>query len=537
MAETIADRRRRLARSPLVSAPASGEFAAVLSALLPGLGQWYRGQWTRGAVLLGLPVAILVVVGALAVGVDAWSGALIRNADAIVAVALGAGCLVHLSAVGDAFNGERGLPGLVGRRRREYAVLITLLVALLAGYGAVYQRAAAWAGLTTRLFTPVALGSRAATTATPPPAWTGTERLNVLLLGIDSRGPTDTDRNTDTMIILTLDPLNRTVGMLSIPRDIFIDRPGIFQEKLNAAYSFGGADLSRRLIEDLLRIDLNAYGLLDFDAFTRIIDGAGGILVDVRRPLRDETYPTAAFGVQRLDILAGPQLMRGEAALRYARTRHGSTDYDRAARQQEVVAALRARLTGGDILVRLPAIMNQVGPAIQTSFDPAQVLPVARLGAGIDRGAIRTEVLYPCGGDFSHCELREQNGPGGFYLFPDRARIADLVAQVFYDPRVRQEAALIEVRGGGERREALLAVAGRLAARAYNVSATSTEGPAAARTVVYLRNQAKRATADALAAQLGLRAAVPLPPGDASAADIIAVIGADYRGLTGDAGR
>src|SRR5207237_6042059 len=75
------------------------------------------------------------------------------------------------------------------------------------------------------------------------PEWTGTERLNVLLLGIDSRGDSSQTQNTDTMIVLSLDPVNKTAAMLSIPRDVYIDRPGVFTDKINAAYAFGGYDL------------------------------------------------------------------------------------------------------------------------------------------------------------------------------------------------------------------------------------------------------------------------------------------------------
>jgi len=518
----------------------SGSLAAVLSALLPGLGQLYRGRWLRGAALAVAPVGALAAVAALALGVDLVAGALVRSAQLVVAIAFGGGLVYHLAAIGDAFVGRRGPGGLAGRRPREYLALALVVLVLVATYGTVYRQSSAWAGLATKLFTPAGAPPRAAAgpsqaALTPPPAWSGTERLNVLVLGIDSRGPTDADLNTDTMIVLTLDPLNRTAGMLSIPRDVYIDRPGVFKEKINAAYAFGGPDLSRRLVEDLLGLTIHGYGLLDFEAFTKIVDAAGGVQVDVKRPLRDEAYPTAAFGVQRLSILAGPQLMRGETALRYARTRHGSTDYDRAARQQDVIGALRARLAGGDLLLRLPAIMDQVGPAVRTSFDPANALPVARLGSAIDRGAIRADVLYPCGGDFAHCELKEQNDPGGFYLFPVPARVADLVAQLFYDPRVKQEAALVEVRGAGVKKEVATGVSERIAARAYTVLAT-TEAPAG-RTAVLVRNQAKRHTADALAAQLGLKGATPLPAGDATGADVVAVIGTDYRGLASDLGR
>ena len=179
--------------------------------------------------------------------------------------------------------------------------------------------------------------------------------------------------------------------------------------------------------------------------------------------------------------------------------------------------------------------MDQVGSAVRTSFDPSNVLAAARLGAGLERSAIRSEVLYPCGADFPHCELREVNGPGGFFLLPDKAKIADLAAQLFYDPRLKREAAVVELRSGGARTDLVAALAARLAARAYAVGATgaATPGP----TAVYLRDPAKRLTAESLAALLGAGPVRTLGATDTTTADIVAVIGADYRGLAGDAGR
>src|SRR5207237_9372210 len=108
------------------------------------------------------------------------------------------------------------------------------------------------------------------------------------------------------MIVLSLDPVNKTAAMLSIPRDVYIDRPGVFTDKINAAYAFGGYDLTRRVVEDLLGIRLTAYALVDFDSFTKIVDTVGGVVIDVKRPVRDEADPTPDYGVERLDITAGP---------------------------------------------------------------------------------------------------------------------------------------------------------------------------------------------------------------------------------------
>jgi LCP family protein required for cell wall assembly len=329
--------------------------------------------------------------------------------------------------------------------------------------------------------------------------------------------------------------VNKTAAMLSIPRDVYIDRPGVFTDKINAAYAYGGYDLTRKVVEDLLGIRLTAYALVDFEAFTKIVDSVGGVVIDVRRPVRDESYPTPDYGVERIDITAGPQLMDGETALRFARSRHDTNDYSRAQRQQLVLSALRTRISEGDFLRGLPALIDRVGSAVQTNFDPANILPLARFGTGIDGNAIRSEVLYPCGGSYPHCELQASGGESGFYLIPDRAKIRDLAAALFYDPQVKAEGAAVEVRSAGARNGLAQSVADRLTERAFTVSGVS-DG-ATGRSAVLVRNNSKRYTANALALQLGGLPVDTLPSSETTGADIVVRVGTDFRGLATDLAR
>jgi LCP family protein required for cell wall assembly len=342
--------------------------------------------------------------------------------------------------------------------------------------------------------------------------------------------PGDT-QNTDTIIVLSLDPLNRTASMLSIPRDTLVPIPGHGSEKVNAAYALGGPELAQRTIENLLAIRLNSYALINFDAFTKIVDSLGGALVDVKRPIRDESYPTPGYGVERLNIQPGPQLMPGDRALKYARSRHDSNDFSRAKRQQDVISALRARMSSDGMLSRIPAIVGDVGTAVETNFDPANILPLAGLGGGIPSSDIRSEVLLPCGGDSPHCELSEQSGALGYYLVPDRAKIGNLVAELFYDPRVRQEGARLEIRGTGTKNGAAQEVADRLAARAFGVGRVTTG--ASGRSEILVKNGAKRYTADELSKQLS---GIPVREagGEQTDADIVVVVGSDFKGLATD---
>ncbi|TME31504.1 MAG: hypothetical protein E6I66_07410, partial [Chloroflexi bacterium] len=301
-------------------------FAAILSLLLPGLGQMYRGRWVRGALMIVLPIFTVLLAGAFVAIADPLTSFVLRNAAAVTFLVASAFFMYHLFVVADAFAGKlRDIGSLRGRHVVDYLVLGVVCIALAAFYAAAYRGSAPWAGLASKVFAPLAnpplVGTTAGGQEPSPPEWTGTERLNVLLLGIDSRDDASTTKNTDTMIVLSLDPVNKTAAMLSIPRDVYIDRPGVFTDKINAAYAYGGYDLARKVVEDLLGIRLNAYALVDFDAFTKIVDSVGGVVIDVKRPVRDESYPTPDYGIERLDITAGPQLMDGQTALRFARSR------------------------------------------------------------------------------------------------------------------------------------------------------------------------------------------------------------------------
>jgi len=513
-------------------------FAAVLSALVPGLGQVYQERWIRGIIALLVPMLALTLTGAFVAIADPITALVIRHARGATLVVVGGLFLYHLGTIVDAFaGGLHGPRSLLGKRAADYALLAVVVLAVATLYGNVYAQGNAWATLAGRIFAPVAKAvAPGAAAPAGPPAWTGKERLNVLLLGVDKRdGEVGSPENTDTLIVLSLDPLNRTASMLSIPRDTLVTIPGHGPDKINAAYAYGGPELAERSVEQVLGIRLNSYALVDFNAFVRIVDSLGGVLIDVKRPIRDEAYPTADFGVRRLNIVAGPQLMHGDVALEYARSRHDSNDFSRSRRQQQVLAAIRARLAQDGMLARVPTLMGDVGTLVETNFDPGNILPLAGLGGGIDSNAIRSEVLLPCGGDSPRCELREQNDSGGYYLIPEPAKVRDLVAQLFYDPKVRQEGARVEVRAAGARSGIAQEVADRLEARAFGILRVTTG--TAARSVILVRSGAKRYTAEQLRTQLGGLLIQDAPPGETGDADIIVVVGNDFRGLATDLGR
>lgn len=504
----------------------------MLSAVLPGLGQAYGHRWVKGILMAIVPVFAFALAGAFVAYADPLMSFVLRNAPFATFLVVGSLLAFHLYVVGDAFAGR--MHRLRGRHVADYALLGLVTLALIAGYGTIYRQSAPWAALAARLFAPFASSSGTTTSGAqaPTPAWSGGERLNVLVLGIDTREGDASTRNTDTMLVVSIDPVNKTAAMLSIPRDVFIDRPGTYQGKINAAYAFGGPQLARRVVDDLLGVRIHAYSLINFEAFNKIVDGVGGVIVDVRRPVRDEFYPTPDYGIERVNILPGPQLMHGQTALKYARSRHDTNDYSRAKRQQEVIGALRTRLAQPEALRSLPSLMDSVGTTVETDFDPANVLPLARSGTGIASADIKSEVLYPCGADFPHCELR-YSGDNGFFLIPDRAKVRELAAQLFYDPKIRQEGARVEISNTGARSGAARDVADRLALRAYGITGV-TDGDSA-KSAIVLRNTAKRYTAEQLRQVLGGLSIETAEPGPGP--DIVVRVGSDFRGFATDLAR
>jgi len=498
--------------------------AAALSVFLPGLGQLYAGRVRRAATIIAAPLAIGFLLFALLSLVSPLVAALLRVAVGVAATVVALLAVYHGAVVLDAFAAPstRGRL-LAGKRPIEYAALAGSFAVLAVLYVTLFRQATAWASLTAKVFEPFQQSG-----GSSGPAWSGTDRLNVLLLGVDTRQGSGTQtENTDTIIVLTVDPLNHAAGMLSVPRDTLVSIPGHGQDKINAAYAIGGADLARKTVSQFLGVPIQSYALVDFIGFRRIIEAVDGVDIDAPLPVRDEDYPTEDFGVTRLDIRAGPQLMDGEVALRYSRSRHDTNDFSRADRQQRVISALKRRISERSTLLQLPTLVDELSGAVRTDLDPSSALPLVRLGLSIDNKDIDRQVLKPASGG-EEGQLREDNSPNGYYLIPIRAAVDALVAQVFYDPQVRAESAMVEIRAPSARSSTADELRGDLERRHYSI-ARVTAAQAQARTTVILRNPDKRYTAEQLARALGTT--VSTQGGGDSDADVVAILGDDFRGV------
>ena len=220
------------------------------------------------------------------------------------------------------------------------------------------------------------------------PTWDGTSRVNVLLIGSDIRAEGQIGRS-DTLILVTINPVTKQVSMLSIPRDLLVTIPNYGQDKINAAYAYGsmtnltGPALAAATIEYNFGVTIDYFAEVDTAGLARIIDTLGGVTLDVPAPIKDDEYPGSGDNYLRVVFHTGVQHMDGVHAVQFARTRHDDSDFARNDRQQQLLRALRAQSVGLNLLPKAPELLDQLGNTFQTDLSPSQVLAMAKLGASI----------------------------------------------------------------------------------------------------------------------------------------------------------
>ncbi len=269
----------------------------------------------------------------------------------------------------------------------------------------------------------------------PPPEPARLEKpMRILLLGTDKRPDEPGPCRTDTMILLSIDGKNNTASMLSIPRDLWVPIPGHRSARINTAHFLGqvhngqagGPALAMRTVENLLGVPIDHYVRINFDGLRRVIDLVGGIDIGVEKAIHDTRFPDENFGYMTIDIPAGWQTMDGETVLRYVRTRHGGSDFQRVRRQQEVLKALRDKALALDIpLSRIPALIGTLGDTVQTDLSLRDILSIAQAAREIPSSQITAATID------EKMARPHINPDGNDVLMPDYDRIRDLAAQLF----------------------------------------------------------------------------------------------------------
>ncbi len=258
-------------------------------------------------------------------------------------------------------------------------------------------------------------------------------RINILLLGSDTDEKFQGNYIAQTDIVVTIDPATKSVGMLSIPRDFYINVPGYGMHKLDEAYGLGGVALSRLTIFQDFGIPINYYAWVGLDGFVKVIDTVGGIDIDVIHPITDDNYPDDVgnhtgdiYALKRLYLTPGPQHLSGQTALEYVRSRHADLvgDFGRSARQQEVLGQLKNKLNNPDIIGKLPALASDLDGYVKTDMQLGDVFKLLNFARGLDQNKINRVILEPPYSATGNVGTES-------VVFPNCAKIVPTIAQMF----------------------------------------------------------------------------------------------------------
>ena len=217
--------------------------------------------------------------------------------------------------------------------------------------------------------------------------------MTILLLGSDIRPKEDAAR-ADTIIVARFDPETKKTLLVSIPRDTRVDIPGHGVGKINTANYLGGPALMIETVEDLLDISVNHYMEIDFKGFVGIVDALGGVYVDVDSEIDDWDASSHSPSHRAAHIDPGYQLLDGEYALTYVRSRDfPDADFTRMRHQQEFFRALAKQSTRFENVFKMPAAISEFAKATTTDLGVSEILGLVNSARGIDEENIQTATL------------------------------------------------------------------------------------------------------------------------------------------------
>ncbi len=478
--------------------------AAFLSLLFPGLGHAYAGAYGRALAFAALPFLALALLGGIVLRVDKYDllGFVIQQQVLIALLIVNLVVLVYrIVAAIDAWQVARFLnavdasgDGRLGRARLPLAPfsiagLLAVILVMAGGHvavahynmlaldlvGCVFSAdadpscdvadaspsagespdASASAGpseapSSSADVAPTPIPGASGTIAPTLPPWNGTDKLNVLLVGVDQRG-SQAFFNTDTLIVVSIDPQSKQVAMFQIPRDT-VDVPvpanartfwgSTYSGKINAWYAenrnrtnlWAGKSTGARgfaalkaILGELYGIDIPYYVEVNFSGFRHAVDTLGGVQINVQIPVAESDYPVGGGVVTRIYIPAGPQHMTGAQALIYARSRHRAAggDFDRGRRQQRVITSLKEEINPRAILANLDQLVHDMKGSVNTDIPVGMVPRLLSLASTVDTKNIRSYVFSPT------YYATEGYKNGQYVIEPNISRIRKAVRQAF----------------------------------------------------------------------------------------------------------
>lgn len=240
--------------------------------------------------------------------------------------------------------------------------------------------------------------------------------VNLLLIGNDSRENGE-DGRSDAMILLSISDKTKKIYMTSLLRDMYVEIPGHKGNRLNAAYSFGGAELLLETVEQNFDIPVNDYVLVNFEAFANLVDAVGGVELELsseeieyvngylveynmltNRPQGTDNMDTSVSGLVHLN---GPQ------ALAYSRNRYLGTDFGRTERQRKVLSAVMQKLPKA-LLTNPAELINGLLPNLTTNLTKQECLRLSLMAPKLLSYEI-VQTSIPLEGTYSNVTIREMS--------------------------------------------------------------------------------------------------------------------------------
>lgn len=268
--------------------------------------------------------------------------------------------------------------------------------------------------------------------------WDGESRFTMILVGLDRRpGQTGLTYRTDTMMLLSIDPVSNSIGVLSLPRDTYVVIPGYAsRQRINSAMVLGeleqsgyGPELMRDTVSRNFGIRVHDYMAVDFQAFIDVVDAVGGVEIETTYTINDPQYPGMNYDYDPFYLPAGTHFLNGYDTLRFARTRHGDSDIRRAERQQQVIYALRDRILDRDmvptLLAQSPALWTSWQDNVHTGLSFEQIIQLGLYAKDVPRDNITMGVV-------NYQYLQSWSTPeGASVLIPNVSRLPELMTRVF----------------------------------------------------------------------------------------------------------
>lgn len=323
-------------------------------------------------------------------------------------------------------------------------------------------------------------------TVTPPRiAIHPDEPINILLIGVDGNAGS---LRSDSVMLLSIDPLTERVGLLGIPRDTLVEIPldqieerlhrHIYENptKLAHTHAYGGATVTMATVGALLDVPVHRFVRANFNAFVNIVDILGGIEICIEREMHYEDPYQDLY----IHFYPGCQVLNGRDSLKYVRYRQDS-DFKRIERQQQALMAMVDRAMSLGMIPRLPNVVNELVTHVDTNLSESELVALARRGMGM-------------AGDYAErlqtgtLEGRDARMNGVYYFIHDEEAKQALVEQLIWQLEQSRDASLVvRILHDGRQRETAAAL--RALLDAYGHTAVVMEDPEAAATEVVLHDE------------------------------------------------